>query len=214
MKLHLDGPLKRQMFIKTWIRLLSLTVSRFRLVVEEHPTAVANTINGILQFISAQNTTNEYGSILTEYIQAMCSSSPIGDALQMTLCQWIETKMSAQLIQSVLGIVLSHRNHLNRIALVIETSLEHYDVPWPSAVTLMGLPLKDASCPFIQDLIVACIKQSCVLTWYCLLKSYDSNPADNNALICVIDQLLSGCKLLPLRYLFHMKHLSKKNSSQ
>ena len=197
---HADGLLKRQMFVKSWIRLISLTVSRYRSAVQQHPKAVGCAVGDLLQFVTTQanGNTTEMSVVLHEYLQVTCSSSPIGDELQIGLCRWIASSMSGPLIEAVLRVVLNQSGHLDRLALVMESALEHYDGMWSDAMNLMGLSATKEPL-LLKELMVASTKQSCILTWYVLMRTRHPPPWADYDVPEVLEHLLSGCKLLALR---------------
>ena len=172
---------------------------------------------------------SELVGLLREYLTAVVSSSAAGEHLQTALTSWIRALPSRLTVETVLraGMSLpappsgSVPVHLDRLALVVETALEHHDGSWSQAAALMGLPPpppdgrldplhKDgAGAPHPRgrlppgvrraaqrhpppgEVATAAIRTGCLLTWYGLAPEADPPR--------LFQQLVAGVKLLPLR---------------
>lgn len=180
------------MFIRSWIRLVSLNVSRHRAVVQKYPSAVHDAVNSLLEFIVHRNPPAEYGSALHEYLTAMAGSSPIADALQNAMCQRLESSSNASVLEIVLQVIVTLHGDLKRVATVMESALEHFEGPRSFLSTVLPV---DGS----KELASTCWKQGCFLSWYCLVTNQQETSAEDGPY--ALEQLLAGCKLLNLRYL-------------
>lgn len=182
------------MFIRSWIRLISLNVSRHRAVVQRHPSAIQSAVDSLLEFIVQKNPPAEYGTAFHEYLTAMVSpSSPIAEALQNGVCHRLEsTSVNPVLLETVLRISSTLHGDLIRVAAVIESALEHFDGPRSAVYAL--LPADGGG---TKELSSTCWKQGCFLSWYCLVSNREEITIDDGPY--VLEQLLAGCKLLNLR---------------
>ena len=181
------------MFIRSWIRLITLSVSRHRAIVQKHPAVVQNAVTALLQFIIHNNPPVEYGSALHEYMTAMTSSSPIGDALQSSLCQRIGSSQNPPLTEIVLRLAISQRAaEPKRVAAIMEAALEHYDGSRESLMKMFAIG------EVRSDLSSVCWKENCLLSWYCLNTSHHETDGVIDGPF-ILEQLLSGCKSLILR---------------
>lgn len=191
---QIESSLKRQMFIRSWIRLVTLTVSRHRSLIQHHPKAIPNAIGSLLEFICKNSHPADYGrpdSAVHEYLMAVVSSSPIADTLQTCLCQRMSSYSNPDLVQTVLRVVVTLHGDLKRMAAVMESALEQFD---GTRSFLFGLLPKAGS----KELASVCWQQGCLLSWYCLVSNQDSTSPED--VVFVLEQLLSNCKSLVLRY--------------
>ena len=160
---HVDSAVKRQMFVRSWIRLVALNVSRHRSVVQKHPSAVQSAVDVLLEFIVAtRNGSPDSSQALHEYLTAMAGSNPIADALQTGLCQVslayfisvqldidnnflqrIESGGSDQnLLETLFRLTLALHGDLKRVAAVVESVLEHFEAPRNSLVRYIEINRK------------------------------------------------------------------------
>jgi len=193
---HVDRLMKRQMFIRSWIRLVSQSASRHRTAVQRHPDAVAGAIGTLLEFVTQNNAAAEYGSAFQEYLQAATSpSSPIADELSACLRRWMGNRPNQALVETVLKVTGRQHGDLNRVAVVLEAAIECYDGTEAALAQLLPADVTN-------ELIASCWRQEALLTWYCLLRMRALPGVDEAPY--VLQQLLSDCTSLNLRYIgFH-----------
>ncbi len=178
------------MFIRSWIRLVALTVSRHRSLIQQHPKAIPNAIGSLLEFICQNSQSTEYGSAIHEYLTAMSSSSPIADPLQSCLCLRMSSNPNPALVETVLRIVVTLHGDLKRVAVVIESALEQFE---GTRSFVFGLLPSGG----VKELAAVSWQQNCLLSWYCLVSSQGKvSPEDGSY---VLEQLLSSCKSLTLK---------------
>ena len=185
------------MFIRSWIRLVALTVSRHRSLIQQHPKAISNATSCLLEFICKNSQPTEYGSAIQEYLTvAVSRSSPIAEALQNSLCQRMNSyPINLALVETVLRMVtLISGGHgdLKRVAIMLETALEQYE---GTRSFIFGLLPTGG----LKELIVVCWQQGCLLSWYCLVTNQGKVEVEDGSYI--LEQMLSNCKSLTLRYI-------------
>ena len=189
---HVDRLTKRQMFIRSWIRLVSHCASRHRSAIQQHPAAVSGALTALLEFITQNNAAPEYSSAVQEYLQAASgSSSCIADELSLSLCRWMSSRSNPALVETVIKVAVRANGDFKRVAVVMETALESYD--GADDALLRMLPA-DAT----HQLVADCWKQEALLTWYYLVRrrgDVDDDPLYH------LQQLLSDCTSLNLKYL-------------
>ena len=178
------------MFIRSWIRLVALTVSRHRSLVQQHPKAIPNAIGSLLEFICQNSQPAEYGSAIHEYLTAVSGSSPIADPLQICLCQRMSSCPNAVLVETVLRVVVTLHGDLKRVAAVLESALEQFD---GTRSFVLGLLPSGG----VKELAAVSWQQGCLLSWYCLVCSQGKISLEDGPY--VLEQLLSTCKSLTLR---------------
>lgn len=192
---QIETSYKRQMFIRSWIRLVALTVSRHRSLIQQHPKAIPNAIGSLLEFICQNSHPADYGrpdSAIHEYLTAVASSSPIADTLQACLCQRINASSNPDLVQTVLRVVVTLHGDLKRMAVVMESALEQFD---GTRSFLFGLLPKAG----MRELSTVCWQQGCLLSWYCLVSNQETTSPDD--VTFALEQFISNCKSLVLRYI-------------
>lgn len=183
------------MFIRSWIRLVALTISRHRSLTQQHPKAIFNAISSLLEFICQNSQPTDYGrpdSAIHEYLTAVSSSSPIADTLQSCLCQRMSSCPNPALVETVLRVVVTLHGDLKRVAVVMESALEQFN---GTRSYLFGLLPKGG---MTKELAAVCWQQGCLLSWYCLVSNQGGFNAEEGPYI--LEQLLSNCKSLVLRY--------------
>jgi hypothetical protein len=185
------------MFIRSWIRLVALTVSRHRSLIQQHPKAITNAISCLLEFICQNSQPAEYGSAIHEYlVVAVSNSSPIADALQKCICQRITSyPINPTLVESVLRVVTvvgGGHCDLKRVAVVLESALEQFE---GTRSFIFGLLPTGG----LKELTAVCWQQGCLLGWYCLVTNQGKIEVEDGSYI--LEQLLSNCKSLSLRYI-------------
>ena len=192
---HVDRLVKRQMFIRAWIRLVTQSVSRHRSVIQQHPAAVTGAIGTLLEFITQNSAAPEYANVFQEYLQAATTSSnPVAEDLCLCLRRWMSSWPNPALVETVLKVSVKQNGDLKRVAHVMEAALECYD--GTDALLLHLLPADGTS-----DLILNCWKQEALLAWYHLVRI--RGPISINQAPYFLQQLLTDCTSLNLRYLFH-----------
>lgn len=193
------------MFVRSWIRLAGLTVSRYRNIVLQNPEAVPNSINALLDFIIENNSPAEYPSALKEYIAAMTSSSPVAEALQRCLCDKMYRGTRPTLIAAVLRLVAPlNVADSKRKALVLEASIENFQGTREELFALLK------QCVVSKELIAVCWQNGCLVTWYCLV----TQDLVQDEVAYQLEQLLSLCKSLEIRcWLPFLNLFSYANSS-
>lgn len=182
------------MFIRSWIRLVALTVSRHRSLIQQHPKAIPNAISSLLEFICQNSQPTDYGrpdSAIHEYLTAVSSSSPIADTLQMCLRQRMSSYPNPAFVETVLRVAVTLHGDLKCVASVMEAALEQFN---GTRSFLFGLLPKGG----MKELAAVCWQQGCLLSWYCLVSNQGSINVDDGPYI--LEQLLSSCKTLTLRY--------------
>lgn len=178
------------MFIRSWIRLVALTVSRHRSLIQKQPKAIPNAIGSLLEFICQNSQPKEYANVIHEYLSAITNSSPIADALQTCLCQRMSGLHNPTLVETVLRVVVSLHGDLKRVAAILECALEQFEGTRSFVIGL--LPSGG-----VKELAGVCWQQGCLLSWYCLAISQGAASVEDAPYL--LEQLLSGCKTLTLR---------------
>ncbi|XP_045024661.1 ectopic P granules protein 5 homolog isoform X2 [Daphnia magna] len=193
---HIGNSPKRQIFVRSWIRLIALTVSRHRSLIQQHPRAIPNAIGNLLDFICKNTHSAEYRNDIHEYMTvAISSSSPIADTLQNCLCLRMNCyPVNAALVENVLRVIAvvngggSHDGQ-KRMAAVLESALEQFE--GTRSVIFDLLPIGGS-----KELAAVSWQQGCILSWYCLVSNQEKPDAADGPYL--LEQMLSNCKALSL----------------
>lgn len=181
------------MFIRSWIRLVGLTVSRYRNIVQQNAEAVPNSINSLLDFIVENNSSTECANALKEYIAAMTSSSPVAESLQQCLCAKMSRGSRPAMIETVLRLAAPlNVTDVKRKVLVLEASIENFQGSRDQLFTLIK------PCIVSNELIAVCWQTGCLATWYCLTTPGNNCSIQDDAYF-QLEQLLKQCKSLQVR---------------
>ena len=117
-------------------------------------------------------------------------SNPISEDLSRSLSVCISALPTVLLVETILRVSVKQQGELGHVAAVMETALEHYE---GSKVSLSHLlPVEG-----INQLILTCWKERCLLTWYCLVRNQNQTGVDDVGSTVV--HMLSGCKSMLLR---------------